>query len=165
MFSKDFLSKLKLRIEDNSSGNNNDSNGNNSDSKSNEETVLSIKNEIEMKRLLKEPSMHSDMLDKLMAKNDSSGILYCNINIDDKIGENMEPYIETVSNFINDALNKNKESNENNDSKKNVILVHCQQGISRSASFVIAYFPDNSKYNHPSELLYVCRFIYLLVAS
>ena len=49
------------------------------------------------------------------------------------MNENISKYFEESYDFINVI-------NEDRGNKINKILVHCKQGVSRSASFVIAYF-------------------------
>eukprot|EP01084_Bolivina_argentea_P115076 204725_1 len=61
-------------------------------------------------------------------------IKYFQIEIDDVNNANIGIFFEDATKFINDALNENKD-NENN----NRVLVHCEMGVSRSSACVLAY--------------------------
>ena len=58
---------------------------------------------------------------------------YKRIEIRDKETEKISKYIEESNKFIDDVLYNQSGS------EKNKILIHCQQGISRSCSFLAAY--------------------------
>jgi len=58
--------------------------------------------------------------------------IYKTIPVDDIPFENLLPHFESGVDFIADAL-------KGGDVENNSVFVHCQMGISRSASFVIAY--------------------------
>lgn len=68
--------------------------------------------------------------------------VYKIIQIDDLPNQNIQKYFEQAHKFIDDAL-----SGET-DGRKNKVLVHCQVGMSRSATVVISYlmkkFPEMS---------------------
>ena len=63
------------------------------------------------------------------------------IQIDDLPNQNIQKYFESSYKFIEDALSANKDG-----VVKNKVLVHCQVGMSRSATIVISYlmkkYPD-----------------------
>lgn len=74
--------------------------------------------------------------------NHFENIEYLNIMIDDSKDIELGIYFEKVFSFINDDINKN-------------VLIHCRQGKSRSASFVIAYLLHQYKMNLISAYNYV----------
>ena len=81
----------------------------------------------------------NNMIDKIInvttdTKNYFYNIEYLNIKIDDSKDVYLSQYFEKVFNFINE--NKQKK-----------ILIHCVQGKSRSASFVISYLMYQYKMN------------------
>jgi protein-tyrosine phosphatase len=63
------------------------------------------------------------------------------IQIDDLPNQNLQKYFDSAHKFIDEALSENTEDNI-----KNKVLVHCQVGMSRSATIVIGYllrkFPE-----------------------
>lgn len=65
------------------------------------------------------------------------------IQIDDLPNQNLQKYFDSAHKFIDEALSENSEGNI-----KNKVLVHCQVGMSRSATIVIGYlmrkFPEMS---------------------
>ena len=77
-------------------------------------------------------------------------INYLNIRVDDSKNVQLNIYFNRIFNFIND----NKEVN---------ILIHCRQGKSRSASFVIAYLMYQYKmnlitaYNHVKNIRHIIQ--------
>eukprot|EP01083_Nonionella_stella_P012635 35787_1 len=62
----------------------------------------------------------------------SEKITYLTVQIEDHTSESISTHFDTAHKFIYDALHSNHET-------KNVVLVHCQMGVSRSASVVISY--------------------------
>ena len=84
-----------------------------------------------------------------------SHFVYKTIKIDDKLGENIGKYFQDSFEFIENAFKQNS---------TNRVLVHCNMGVSRSPSFVIAYLMQ--KHLFPSyidayEHVLKCRdFIY-----
>lgn len=67
------------------------------------------------------------------AANMFPGLHYCRVHVDDNETENISRYFHKAFNFIQTALEENIQG------KKNVILVHCAKGVSRSATIVIMY--------------------------
>ena len=61
---------------------------------------------------------------------EKNGVKYKKIAIYDSETQNISRYFQESNRFIDGALNENS---------KNNVLVHCNAGVSRSASFVIAY--------------------------
>ena len=59
----------------------------------------------------------------------AQGILYMNLMLFDNDTQNIIEHFEKAFDFIDDAL----------EGKDNNVLVHCNQGVSRSASFIIGY--------------------------
>lgn len=54
---------------------------------------------------------------------------YRHISIEDSCSANILPFLDSTVNFIEDQITE----------RKRTVLVHCEQGISRSATIVIAY--------------------------
>eukprot|EP01084_Bolivina_argentea_P181976 314245_1 len=77
-------------------------------------------------------------------------IKYLQIFVDDHVNEDISIYFEEVLQFIHSAINSNDFSNINNR-----VMVHCRQGVSRSASFVIAYLMKYYNYSFFSAEKYV----------
>lgn len=66
----------------------------------------------------------------------SDKIEYMQISIDDYQNINIMQHFDKTNNFINTCVTKNKN-----------ILVHCQNGTSRSVSFILAFLLKNKKIN------------------
>lgn len=76
-----------------------------------------------------------------------SELSYKRVRIYDLASENIKDYFDEVFEFIESALNA---------SIDNRVLVHCNQGVSRSASFVIAYLlQKRAFFNYKSAYNYV----------
>ena len=73
---------------------------------------------------------HIVNVSRLMRNAFESSIEYHRIPISDFHTADIEKYFESAYQYIEDVLNKNEDAR---------ILVHCQHGISRSSSIVIAY--------------------------
>ena len=71
-------------------------------------------------------------------------INFLHIPIYDSSTENITNYFEQSINFINENISQ----------KKN-ILVHCQMGISRSATILIAYLIRERKMSHSDAFMYI----------
>lgn len=72
------------------------------------------------------------------------------ININDDPTEDIICHLKDACDWIEKALSEQRESVENSFKRRNGMLVHCTQGISRSGAVVVAYckfvaknFPDN----------------------
>ncbi|KAF7356106.1 Phosphatases II [Mycena venus] len=59
---------------------------------------------------------------------DDDGFTYHRIDIEDRSSAALQPHLEAACNYIRASL-----------ARGDNVLVHCQQGVSRSASIVIAY--------------------------
>lgn len=90
-------------------------------------------------------------------------IKYLNIKIDDKFTENICNYFDKSCTFINNCIMDNNKMNNLdykniseclNDNNKS-ILIHCQAGISRSATIVISYLMKMNKINYQEAFEYV----------
>ncbi|KAF9034344.1 protein-tyrosine phosphatase-like protein [Panaeolus papilionaceus] len=68
------------------------------------------------------------------------------IKIDDSPNEDLRPHLEAVCNHIDRALKSGKN-----------VLVHCQQGVSRSTSIVIAYLIRNYGMTYDAAYALVLR--------
>jgi len=66
--------------------------------------------------------------------------------LEDTPDENILPYIDDAIAYIDDKLSKGSR-----------VLVHCAAGISRSASFVIAYLMKTNKWTFERSIDYVQR--------
>mmetsp|Transcript_2663 Transcript_2663/g.3600 ORF Transcript_2663/g.3600 Transcript_2663/m.3600 type:complete len:207 (-) Transcript_2663:85-705(-) len=71
--------------------------------------------------------------------------VYCKIELEDVASENIMQYFDKVSNFIADAVVDSRVGNVESPSGKNRVLVHCRAGVSRSATFVMAYMMREEK--------------------
>jgi protein-tyrosine phosphatase len=72
------------------------------------------------------------VLDVAWLPSDRDGFESYRIDILDSSSSDLKPHLESACNFIDKALRSGKN-----------VLVHCQQGISRSPSIVIAYLIRN----------------------
>ena len=61
------------------------------------------------------------------------GLKYCRVHVDDCATENIALYFQKAFVFIQEAMEENRRG------AKNIILVHCARGISRSATIVLMY--------------------------
>ncbi|KAH8648785.1 protein-tyrosine phosphatase-like protein [Tricladium varicosporioides] len=61
------------------------------------------------------------------------------LNIDDDPMEDIVCHLKDICDWIAKALNEEKNSVENSPERRNGVLVHCTQGISRSGAVVVAY--------------------------
>ena len=71
-------------------------------------------------------------------------IEYLRIAIDDKITEDIDKYFDITYKFINEQITKG-----------NSVLVHCQAGISRSATIIISYLMLRNKQTYSHVLDYI----------
>jgi Dual specificity phosphatase, catalytic domain len=62
-----------------------------------------------------------------------SGLKYCKVHVDDSETEKISVYFHKAFDFIQSAML------ENIDGAKNVVLVHCAKGVSRSATIVLMF--------------------------
>ena len=74
-------------------------------------------------------------------------IVYKKIIIFDFESQNISTYFDEAYEFIDEALND----------EKNAVLVHCNAGISRSASFIIAYLMKKNLFKSYREALNYTR--------
>lgn len=72
---------------------------------------------------------------------------YVRIDISDDPSEKISVYFKQMNDLIDRSLEKNKN-----------VLIHCECGISRSASLMIAYVMHKKNIDHRSALAYVKRF-------
>lgn len=75
---------------------------------------------------------------------DENSVRYHQLPIDDSLDQNLEIYLPSGVQFIEDAIN-----NGGN------VLVHCHAGVSRSASLVIAWIMKRMNCNYHSAYAYV----------
>jgi len=68
------------------------------------------------------------------------------IKIDDVITVDIRPYLEAACNYIDGSLRSGRN-----------VLVHCQQGVSRSAAVVLAYLIRNRGMTYDSAHAYLRR--------
>lgn len=61
------------------------------------------------------------------------GLMYCRVFVDDNETEKISLYFQKAYEFIDSALE------ENSKGAKNVVLVHCAKGVSRSSTIVIMF--------------------------
>eukprot|EP01084_Bolivina_argentea_P312143 540389_1 len=81
-------------------------------------------------------------------------IKYLNIKLYDSVNEPISKYFDQVITFIDIALNENYNSKNK---IKNKVFVHCAQGVSRSATFVIAYCMKKYIWNFNDAFQFVLR--------
>ncbi|KAJ6608519.1 protein-tyrosine phosphatase-like protein [Mycena sp. CBHHK59/15] len=74
------------------------------------------------------------------------GFVSYSIDIHDKESVDLRPYLEAACVYIERALRRGES-----------VLVHCQQGVSRSPSIVIAYLIRNHAMSYDAALAYVRR--------
>ena len=67
------------------------------------------------------------------AANPFSGLKYCRVHVDDSETEKISMYFSKAYEFIDSALIGNLSG------KRNIVLVHCAKGVSRSSTLVIMY--------------------------
>ena len=79
---------------------------------------------------------------------------YLNIKVYDSSNEEIDKYFEQVIQFIDIALNE--QINKDKDIQ-NKVFVHCAQGVSRSATFVIAYCMKKYLWTFDDGFLFVSR--------
>jgi protein-tyrosine phosphatase len=80
-----------------------------------------------------------------------SEIVYKRVPLDDSVKQDLLSFLDDTCRFIDDALKS---------SKKNAVLVHCQSGVSRSVSIVIAYLLKQnifSTYKEAYTYVFSCR--------
>eukprot|EP01084_Bolivina_argentea_P008246 15441_1 len=90
----------------------------------------------------------------------SDKIKYIDIKISDLEDENIFQHIDKVVKFIDNALNEENDNKDNKDEEKentnkNRVLVHCEYGISRSSSMVIAYLMYKNKWDFKKTKTFV----------
>ena len=74
----------------------------------------------------------------------NSNIKYLHLKLNDLPNFNIRPYLDKAADFINECKEKN-----------GCILIHCQMGISRSTSCLIAYMIKYLGYNFMGALEYI----------
>ena len=79
------------------------------------------------------------------------GLKYCRVHVDDLETEKISLYFQKAYEFIENALL------ENSSGKKNILLVHCAKGVSRSATIVIMYIMRSSGLSLAETLAFVKR--------
>ena len=67
----------------------------------------------------------------------ASGVQYMNVRVKDKKNSDITPYFPLFYAFMCDALQKNPDAR---------ILVHCTQGVSRSATLVLSYLMKSKRW-------------------
>ncbi len=82
------------------------------------------------------------------------GIVHYNIELYDTVDQDILNVLDESFEFINNAI----ESNKRNGIKDFNILVHCQAGVSRSASIVIAYIMAHENKTYKDALEYVRKY-------
>ncbi len=87
-----------------------------------------------------------DKIINLTRFNNQYGIPTVWINIDDSESSDLYSHLQKVTTFIHDSI-------ENGDK----VLVHCQAGISRSATVVIAYIMRSKRYSLQDAFNFVKR--------
>ena len=84
------------------------------------------------------------------------GLTEMRIAIDDSVTVSIRDHFSSAIAFIHNALASDGDGNSDN-SDNNRVLVHCQAGISRSASVVIAYLMSRHRYSLYSAYEHVMR--------
>jgi protein-tyrosine phosphatase len=74
------------------------------------------------------------------------GITWFNINVDDTEEERIDEYFDSTYDLITDHRCQEKN-----------IMIHCRQGISRSATIVLAYLIRENKWTRRQAIEYVSR--------
>lgn len=75
---------------------------------------------------------------------DKEGFSTYHIGIDDATSADIRPYLEAACNYIDSALRSGRNC-----------LVHCQQGVSRSAAVVLAYLIRNRNMTLDNAIVYL----------
>eukprot|EP01083_Nonionella_stella_P014124 39733_1 len=78
-------------------------------------------------------------------ENDAKEIIYHRIEIDDQDNENITPHLKVCYALLDKYIHKNNRK----------VLVHCEQGKSRSVSMVLYYLMQKHKWNVEESLKYV----------
>ena len=100
----------------------------------------------------------------IKCKYEDNGIKYLHIKVDDLENESIGKYFNPVIQFVNDNLTKQTdtpdESKDNdqktdNNNQNAKVLIHCEQGISRSGSFTIAYIMKTYNWTLNKSMEYV----------
>jgi protein-tyrosine phosphatase len=73
--------------------------------------------------------------------------VYKNIDILDTENENISQYFDKIFNWMHEIL-----TSSTSDGKQHKLLLHCHEGISRSASFIIGYIMTIYKQNFMTTL-------------
>eukprot|EP01084_Bolivina_argentea_P041164 75968_1 len=78
-------------------------------------------------------NIKNDLLPSVYEHYANHPIKYLQLQVLDEVNESFDPYFDKTFKFMDDAMH------ENNACNNNKILVHCQMGISRSATMLIGY--------------------------
>lgn len=79
-------------------------------------------------------------------KSEKNGLTCYRIDIVDSSSNDLKPHLEAVCNYIDKALKRGES-----------VLVHCQQGVSRSAAVVIAYLIRNRGMSYDAAFAFLKR--------
>ena len=79
------------------------------------------------------------------------GLKYCRVHVDDCATENIAQYFQKAYVFIQSAME------ENSRGARNIILVHCARGVSRSATIVLMYLMRSAGLTLEESLRFVKR--------
>merc|ERR1712228_416531 len=76
-------------------------------------------------------------------------VKYLNVKVDDANSAQINQYFDPTNKFLDDVMNRDECR----------VLVHCQMGVSRSASIMIAYIMQRNKCSFEEAFKYVknCR--------